>query len=188
MSRFLLGGVLLLALSVSLQATDKSAFPSAARRVLEGMNVSLNKARQTAVDGLEVELKNSMKAGKLDDANAIKEEIDRLKVEMSSDDVGSKGRPTNDAELEAFIRGTNWRFEPLAGWPHTGNQIIRFHEDGTIRKSHGVLTPKYYAKDMKICYEGKEFEFNESFTKLKETTKLHFMTEGVKTTESPKSK
>ncbi len=181
MSRLFLGGYLvLLTLAASLKASDKAALPSGAQRILEAMDANLNKARQSAVDGLEVELKNTMKGGKLEEANAIKEEIDGLKTEMSSDNAVSKGKPTNDAELEAFIRGTNWRFE--------GNQIIRFHEDGTIRKSHGVLTPKYYVKDMKVCYEGKEFEFNKSFTKLKETTNLHFMTEGVKTTESPKSK
>jgi|GEM_PF-6943075 len=110
----------LLTLSVSLQASDKIALPSDAQRILEAMDANLNKARQTAVDGLEVELKNTMKGGKLEEANAIKEQIDSLKAEMSSESDEAKGKPTNDADLEAFIKGTDWSFE--------GNQIIRFHE------------------------------------------------------------
>lgn len=177
--RRLFGGCLaLLSLVPSLQASDEIQIPSRAQRVLEVMNQSLNKARQIAVDGLEVELKNSMKSGKLEEANAIKEEIDSLKGEMSAETAEAKGKPTNDAELEAFIRGTNWQFE--------GNRVIRFHEDGTIRKSWGVLTPRYIIRNMKISFEGREFEFNQSFTKLRETTKLDFMTEGVKTSNAPK--
>jgi hypothetical protein len=160
-------------------SSDTEALPVSAQRIIEEMSKNLAEVRQKAVKALEPELESAMKAGKLDEANSIKDEIDRLKAENLSENGAIKGKPTNDAELEAFIRGTNWRFE--------GNQVIRFHDDGTIRKSHGVLTPKYHVKDMKISFEGMELEFNKSFTKLREITKLHFMTEGVKTSESPKS-
>lgn len=96
------------------------------------------------------------KAGNLDAANQVAAILDGLPS------ARSKAIPKNDKELEKWVRDTTWRF--------VGGKAVTFQRNGTMKKSWGVLEPKWGVKDMKIYCEGLVFVFEEDFLSLRETT------------------
>lgn len=101
------------------------------------------------------------KSGNLPVANAIAELIEEL-VPLDL--------PKTDEELREFLAGTTWEFD--------GERSITFLKNGKIKKSWGQLEPKWKVKDMKVYFEIKVIEFDETYSTAKEIKQIDLKGKG----------
>ena len=80
--------------------------------------------------------------------------------------------PTTPHELKAFLDGTSWRFDD--------GKVITLLPTGKIKKSWGVLEPKWAVSKRVLQFEDKNFSFNEDFTVLEEAGKTEFKGKAVR--------
>jgi len=84
--------------------------------------------------------------------------VERLIKELDPGDL-----PKTDGDLQTFLQGTAWEFDK--------GRTITFGKNGKLKKSWGVLEPKWRVKGMKVYFESKVLVFDETFSTVKETTK-----------------
>lgn len=95
------------------------------------------------------------------------DDIRKLIEDADPDDL-----PRTDEELRLFLTGTTWEFD--------GDRTIRFQEDGRVKKSWGVLVPKWRVEGLMVYFERKVLVFDETFTTVVEATKKDLQGVGMR--------
>jgi serine/threonine protein kinase len=103
-------------------------------------------------------------ANRSSEAKELREETEESKEPVLAEtktavpavDIGNRV-PTNDQELTAYLRDTQWKF---------GNWILTLRADGIALKSWGRFTPAWRVKNMQLVCEGAVFTFSREFTTI----------------------
>lgn len=127
-----------------------------AERAAKSFDRNIEKARDQYQDDLEDAMKKATKAGDLEAANRIREEMGKCGYVL----------PNDDDSLYEYLKGSRWKFSK--------ERILTLNSDGKVNKSWGRLSPEWSVKNMRLIYEGKTFSFFNDFKEMKEDTKKEF--------------